>query len=170
MLLEKEKFVNEIWEPACGENHITKVLCKHGHKVKTSDIIDRVGDGTIEIIDFLNGTTDDSFKDMDIDIITNPPYKYAQQFVEKAMDCVGEGHKVAMYLRLSFLEGKKRRGMFRKYQPKVVYVASGRMGCAKNGKFTDEENQYEAGAVAFAWFVWEKGYTGDTKLDWFNDQ
>jgi len=24
------------------------------------------------------------------------------------------------------------------------------------------------GAIAYAWFVWEKGYKGDTVLKWFN--
>lgn len=33
---------------------------------------------------------------------------------------------------------------------------SGRMGYAKNGKFSNKEEQTETGAVAFAWFVWEK--------------
>lgn len=25
----------------------------------------------------------------------------------------------------------------------------------------------EEGAAAYAWFVWQKGYKGETKIDWF---
>jgi hypothetical protein len=88
--------------------------------------------------------------------------------VEKALEIVPDGNKVAMYLKLTFLEGKKRQKMFKKYPPKYVYVAAGRMGCAKNGEFSDMEHEYEAGAVAFAWFIWEKGYKGEPIIRWFN--
>ena len=36
--------------------------------------------------------------------------------------------------------------------------------CAKNGDFS----QYTGKAMSFAWFIWEKGYKGDTILKWFN--
>lgn len=101
------------------------------------------------------------------DIITNPPYKIAKEFVEHSLAIAETGSKVAMFLKLTFLEGKERRKMFDKYPPKVVYVASGRLQCAKNGDF----ETYSAGvgtAVAYAWYIWEKGYTGETTLRWFN--
>lgn len=164
MLLEKENFSKDIWEPACGGNHITKVLRKNGYNVRTSDIIDRVNDGKVEIIDFLNNS-----EAWNGDIITNPPYKFAKEFVEKSMESINDGNKVAMYLKLTFLEGKKRRELFKKYPPKVIYVAAARMGCARNGNFFDKENEYEAGAVAYAWYIWEKGFTGDPIIKWFND-
>lgn len=48
--------------------------------------------------------------------------------------------------------------------PKVLYVASRRLMCAKNGDF----EQYKGAAMSFYWFIWEKGYKGDTILKWFN--
>ena len=161
LILEKESFDKDIWECASGGGHLSKVLRKHGYNVRCSDIIDRTGD--TEILDFLTykGTWNG-------DVVTNPPYKYAQEFVEKALEIVPDGNKVAMYLKLTFLEGKKRQKMFKKYPPKYVYVAAGRMGCAKNGEFSDMEHEYEAGAVAFAWFIWEKGYKGEPIIRWFN--
>lgn len=80
------------------------------------------------------------------------------------MDIIPEGHKVAMFLRLLFLEGKSRKVFFEKNPPKVIYVASGRLNCAKNGDF----ERYPSSAVAYAWFVFEKGYTGDTVIKWIN--
>lgn len=162
MLLEKEPFSENIWECASGGDHIVKVLKENGHTVWATDIIDRTGH--TEILDFLKSDVK-----YDGDIITNPPYSLAQQFVEKAIDSVTDGHKVAMYLRLQFLEGKKRQKLFKQRNLKTVYVAAGRMGCGANGKFYDQEREWEGGSVAFAWFVWEKGYEGDPVIKWFNN-
>jgi hypothetical protein len=65
---------------------------------------------------------------------------------------VPEGNKVAMFLKLTFLEGKARRELFKRYPPKTVYVSSSRLECGKNGIFKKDP------AVAYAWFVWQKGY------------
>ena len=72
-----------------------------------------------------------------------------------------------MFLKLQFLEGKERKALFKNFPPKVVYVSSSRIMCAKNGDF---EKMREGGgsAVAYAWYVWEKGYKGDTVVKWIN--
>ena len=44
----------------------------------------------------------------DGDILTNPPYKYAKEFIEHAMTIIPDGRKVFMFLKLQFLEGKAR--------------------------------------------------------------
>ena len=90
------------------------------------------------------------------------PYKYAQKFVENAMDVLADGHKLAMFLKLTFLEGNARKRLFEKYPPKCIYVDSRRALCAKNGEF----EKYPSSAVAYAWYVWEKGFTGDPKIKW----
>ena len=161
MLLDLEKFDNRIWECASGEDHIAKVLRERGYTVYCTDIVDRTGH--TQVLDFLT-----SMVDWDGDIITNPPYKHAQEFVEHALASINNGHKVAMYLKLSFLEGKNRQRLFAQKNLKYVYVAAKRMGCAKNGEFYDKENEYEAGAVAFAWFIWEQGWEGEPTIRWFN--
>lgn len=159
MLLEKESFDKNIWEPAAGLNHITNVLIENGHKVYTTDIIQRLP--TIEIQDFFTCN-----KEWDGDIITNPPYSSAGEFVTKAMELIKPGHKLALLLKIQFLEGKGRRKLFKEYPPKVIYVSTSRFACVKNGKFTSSSN---ASAVCYAWFVWEKGFTGDPIIKWFND-
>ena len=157
LLLEMETFSDKIWECACGEGHISKVLEQNGYEVLSTDLIDR-GYGTGGV-DFL--TSDYIF---DGDIITNPPYKYAIEFVKHALNSISEGHKVAMLLRLSFLEGKSRRALFNQYPPKKVYVSSNRILCAKNGDFENSDSS----AIAYAWFIWEKGFRGTPILKWFN--
>ena len=99
------------------------------------------------------------------DILTNPPYRYAQQFVERALLLVSEGHKVFMFLKLQFLEGKARRKLFDTGQLKTIYVSSSRILCAKNGNF---EEMAGGSAVAYMWAEFEKGYYGDTRVRWIN--
>jgi len=160
VLLEVEKFNKNVWECAVGEGHLAEVLKKHGYNVKCTDLIDR-GYG-IGGVDFLKET-----KMFDGDIITNPPYKYAQEFIEKAIELIPIGNKIAMFLKIQFLEGKKRKKLFKKYPPKVIYVSSSRLLCAKNGEF-EKMRQGGGSAVAYAWFIWEKGYKGDTIIKWIN--
>lgn len=160
LLLDIEPFdkQDEIWECACGEGHMAKVFEDEGYRVKSTDLIDR--NFGISGVDFLQYK--DTYKGH---IITNPPYKYAKEFVEHSLDIIEDGYKVAMLLRLQFLEGKKRRELFNKYPPKFVYVSSSRIMCAKNGDFSNKDM---GSAVAYAWFIWEKGYVGDTIVRWFN--
>lgn len=159
MLLELEQFAPVIWEPACGEGHISKVLQAHGYQVISTDLVYR-GFGDPEPLDFLK----DTLEDFEGDIITNPPYKYALEFVQKALNSVQPGKKVAMFLKLQFLEGKSRKQFFLHNPPKVVYVSSSRLICAMNGEF----EKYPSSAVAYAWFVWEKGFKGDPIIKWIN--
>ena len=159
LLLAEETFAPVIWECACGEGHMAKVMEAHGYKVISTDLIYR-GYGDEKSVDFLH----EPVTDFDGDIITNPPYRIALQFVEKALERVKPGRKVAMFLKLQFLEGKSRKQFFLKHPPKTVYVSSSRLICAMNGEF----EKYPSSAIAYAWFVWEKGYKGNPIIKWIN--
>lgn len=162
-LLLVEQPSKNIWECAAGEGHLAERLRDKGYNVLTSDIIKR-NYNLDYICDFLVDYRDYLFTDRDI--ITNPPYKYAKEFVLRALDLVLYGHKVFMFLKLTFLEGKTRyKELFSKYPPKAVHVFSERIMCAKNGNF-QEMKDGGGSAVCYAWFVWEKGYTGKTIIDW----
>jgi hypothetical protein len=163
MLWNLEDFSETIVGPACGEGHIAEVFKAHKHKVIATDLIDRgYGTGGIDFFDM--------HLPMDADIVTNPPYSMAKEFVEHAMELVTDGHKVAMLLKLTFLEGQKRKRLFEKYPPKTIYVSTTRIGCAKNGQFKyDKDGNIKMdSAVCYAWFVWEKGFHGDPRIKWFN--
>jgi hypothetical protein len=99
------------------------------------------------------------------DIITNPPYKLCNEFVEKSLSIIPTGNRVAMFMGLNFVEGKKRKTFLQKYPIHTIYVSSSRLNCAKNGDF---ETFKVNSARCYAWFIWEKGYTGSTELRWFN--
>ena len=158
MLLALESFAPLIWEPACGEGHISEVLAANGYEVISTDLVYR-GYGEPEPMDFLTET----FPDFEGDIITNPPYSAGLEFVERALETVRPGGKVAMFLKVQFLEGKRRGELFAKTPPRTVYISGSRLACAKNGDFSHTEK-----AIAYAWYVWEKGFTGDPVIKWFN--
>ena len=157
-LCQLETFNGPIWECACGMGHISEVLKAKGYKVRSTDLIDRgYGEGGV---DFLSP----DITTWDGDIVSNPPYKYAQEMVEKALAIIPNGKKVVMFLKTLFLEGKSRKRLFLENPPIRIWVSSSRLKCAMNGEF----DAMGGSAVSYSWFVWEKGYKGDTIVKWFN--
>lgn len=152
-----------IWECAAGARHLADVFQKAGYRVIATDIVKRASN--VDICNFL--TFWDFDRKFNGTIITNPPYRYAEEFVIQALTNTAPGNKVCMFLRLNFLEGKKRKELFRSFPPVRVWVSSSRIQCAKNGDF-DKYKLNGGSATAFAWFVWEVGYQGQTTIKWFN--
>ena len=154
-LLEKESFTN-VWECACGEGHISEVLKKHQIHYLSSDLIDR-GYGLQE--DFLL-----SNREHNGDIITNPPFSKSTEFTFKAMHILKEKRKLALLLRIQFLESIKRHKLFIQYPPKYIYVFVRNIRCARNGDFKNATGN----ASTYAWFVWEKGSISEPIIRWIN--
>lgn len=152
-LLEREQFTGPIWEPACGDGAISKVLKAAGHHVQSTDLVDR-GFG-IPRIDFLM-----EFQAQAPNIITNPPFKLGTAFAWKALELATA--KVAFLCRIQFLESIERRALFSAYPPKLVLVFSERLTLWRNGIATSESS----GTNAFAWYIWDKAYEGPTQLGW----
>lgn len=147
----------DVWEPACGEGHLSKRLKDYGYNVWSTDLIDR--GYCDDVVDFLKYD-----KKWHGDIITNPPYKYAQEFVTKALDLVDYNNRIFMFLKLQFLEGKSRRKLFDTKQLETLLVSSSRIICAKNGDF----DNVSSSAVAYGWFVFKKFYGKDPVIKWIN--
>jgi hypothetical protein len=150
-LIDNEKFSGEIWESACGNGAMSRVLDKTGCTVVSSDLYQR-GFGEAEV-DFL---TADRYAD---NIVTNPPYNSAEGFVVAGLR--KSRRKFALLLRLAFLEGANRSNtIFSRSPPSRVWVFSERItfypACAI---------QKGSGTTAYAWFVWDKTASG-TELKW----
>ena len=145
---------DSVWECACGEGHLSEVLKKHGYNVYSSDLVDR---GYGDVVDFLN--CNDCFTG---DIVTNPPFKFAEQFVDKGMSLITDGHKVCLFLKVQFLESKSRKLLFNRHPLKHLMVYSERQKCAKNAEF----DKYTATTQCYCWFVFEKGYVGEPTIKW----
>jgi hypothetical protein len=152
-LIDNESFDGQIWEPACGDGTMARVLRGTCRPVDASDLYDR-GYGKIGV-DFLKST-----RSVD-NIVTNPPYNSAEGFVEAGLRQAT--HKICLLLRLAFLEGANRqRTIFAVNPPARVWV------------FSERITFYPAGAVikgsgttAYAWFVWDKkSGNRSTELKW----
>ncbi len=152
-LLKIENFGKRIWEPFAGLRHISCVLIEQGYDVRESDLLAR--GQSIEQLDFM--TQEERW---DGDIITNVPYKGATEFVRKCLDTVADGRKVAVWLRILYLESAERKRFFEQYPPLRVWISSRRIPCGMNGEFGTS-------AQGYAWYIWEKGYKGETTLKWF---
>lgn len=153
----------DVWECACGKGHLAKPLADLGYNVFGTDIVDR-GYGSVE--DFL--TSDRKWHG---DILTNPPFKYAADFVKKSMEVIEDGHLAAFFLKVQFLETTKRVELFNTCGLKYVIVNSERICCAKDGEFDKyfkrgKHGEYRGGTQLYCWFVFQKNYNGSPMIKW----
>lgn len=155
-LLENETFDLNVWECACGNGALSKVLEESGYNVLSSDLVDRgYGQGGV---DFLMQTNP-----FNGDIITNPPFNKADEFVLKALEL--SKRKVAIFCRIQFLESRKRyENIFSIYPPIRIYVFVNRVNCFPNGESADFTKGMSG--FCYAWFIWDKYNLGKTELRW----
>lgn len=164
-ILDQEHFNGSILEPAAGEGHISKIVRDYypDNKIVSTDLVqreDRFGCNIVGGVDFLTTLYPEKFNN----VITNPPFSLAKEFVEKALQISTD--KVIMFAKIQFLEGIQRKEFFAKYPPKTVYVFSKRVNPLRNGIEVDEKGKPWASTMCFAWFVWEFGYTGVPSIKW----
>jgi hypothetical protein len=155
----KESGINlqNVWECACGQGHLAEVLKSQNLLGKASDLIDRgYGETGVNFLEskFWQG-----------DILTNPPFSHALEFAEKALSIVPDYQNVILLMRIQFLEGKRRKHFLQTHPPRFLYVSSSRLLLAKNADFV---RYNKPSANCYAWYVWQKGWKGDTVVRWFN--
>lgn len=153
-----------IWEIACGKGHLSRVLEERGYSVFNTDLIDRGYENFHLAKDFFE------FKnEYDGDILTNPPYKLATQFVNHSLELVSDNRYVIMFLPVQFLESQKRyEDLFKNNSPKYVYVFVKRVDTAMNGDFTKYK---KCGPTrCYTWMIWQKGFKGEPTLRWLNNE
>ena len=170
LLVKKVDLPHFILEPCCGLGHLSERLKELGHEVWSYDIVDR---GYGEVQNFFEMLSLPSTLSLSLQnghserlaIVTNPPYNVALPFILHALELCREGDLVCMFVKTTFLEGKKRyKELFSQQPPFMVLQFVERILCAKNGDF--EEARRLGSAVSYAWFVWEKGFKGKTIVDW----
>lgn len=153
-LLQRENIIYPALEPACGQGHIAKLL--KGETVAT-DLIDR-GYGKPGI-DFLTH----EFQHYPT-VITNPPFNLFTEFVQKGLEVATR--KLILFGKLQALEGSKRATVLENTPLRTVYVFKKRQNPLRNGSLVDEKGKPWASTMAFAWYVWEHGYTGKPQIEW----
>lgn len=152
-LIDNEQFDGDVWECACGNGAMSRVLEETGRPVSSTDLYQRgYGDAGIDFLD----------TDLRADnIVTNPPYNAAEGFVRSGVRLARK--KFALLLRLAFLEGANRANtIFAQTPPSRVWVFSERITFYPAGAV-----QAGSGTTAYAWFVWDKDAAGQTELRWF---
>jgi hypothetical protein len=168
-LLSVETFQGPIWEPACGDGALCEELARGGYEVVATTLHDYgYGDAGR---DFLL-----EWQPLAPNVATNPPFAWAQEFIERALMLTrpppgaNATRKVAMLLRLAFLEGRERGRWFKELRAQGqglarVWVMSARIPFTKGERAADD---HKGGPLAFAWFVFEHGHTGPAVTDFLD--
>jgi hypothetical protein len=159
-LLQVEKLPHGIWEPVAGRGAIARILRDHGHAVIASDIEDR--GGLHFVADFLSTTTMPVGTEC---IVSNPPFKIIEGFIAHALEL---RPRVVMLAQLSFFEAGTSRA--RRHQlcrrildvtsPARVYAFRDRLPRIHRDRWQGRKTK--ANPIAFAWYVWDRNYTGPT--------
>lgn len=163
-LLSVEAFDGPIWEPACGEGHIAKVLEEHGHDVIATDL-NQWGYGRAGI-DFLAASGSHAAPRAR-HIVTNPPYGQglADAFIDKARAVTARtGGKVAMLLNLASLAHAGRTEAWRRTPPARLYAVDG-VVC-----WPDKTRKPPKHFLAhrYVWAIWEHGHSGPSAFWWLS--
>lgn len=157
-LLQREKFPGPIWEPCAGNGHMVHALQIGGYDVVSSELHDYDFTPDCAGLDF---TRADRVISAARSIVANPPYKSALPFVRKAVELGIEKH--AWLLRFQFIEGHTERYQFFQDHPPIrIHVFSRRVQISERG-ITEG---VRGGVIVFAWWIWERGYTGAPALHW----
>jgi len=151
-LIDNERFSGSIWECACGDGAMSEVLATLGNEVMSSDLYERgFGEHGIDFRTSMRKSPN---------IITNPPFNAAEDFVQSGLRCADQ--KFALLLRLAFLEGAGRQhSIFKKSPPSKVWIFSERITF-----YPKNVERKGSGTTAYAWFVWDRNHVGPTELCW----
>ena len=156
LFLEHEELEGKIWEPACGQGHISKELEKMYDDVISTDLYDRgYGESGVDFLEDINK------KEVDT-IITNPPFTLFSEFVEQSKK-IG-ANKICLFGKTSYLEGRDRYNRIwtdKKYPLKKVVQYVDRLTLKKN-----EVDNRKRGMVSYCWYVFEKKYKGKPTIEW----
>lgn len=157
-LLQSEIFSGSILEPASGEGHISKVLSEYYPDADISSYDIQQNCYGIGEVDFLQQKVD--FYNYPENIITNPPYVKATEFILHAKQIAR--HKIAMLLKLNALAGLERYVKIwtdKKFPLKKVIVLVRR----------PDFSQKCSPTLEYCWAIWDKFYLSSPIIEWFDN-
>ncbi|WP_314188792.1 hypothetical protein [Paracoccus yeei] len=141
-------------EPACGRGYMARPLAEYFETVVAADAHCY---GFAPVRDFLSYPYEAGAHDW---VITNPPFRLAEDFVERALSVARVG--VAILARTVFLESVGRyRSIFRDRPPAIFAQFSERVPMVKG-----RVDQRATTATGYAWFVWLHGNNNPPQLAW----
>jgi hypothetical protein len=95
-------------------------------------------------------------------IVSNPPYRKARQFIERALR---EARKSAFLVQYGFLFGAERSAWLRTTPLRRTWILVPRPSMPP-GKLILAGMKPGGGRVDYAWLVFERGYNGPPELGW----
>lgn len=151
----------QVWEPACGDGRLSRVLEWHGFDVLSTDLRPHSGYGNFhtdrEMIsggfDFLH---DDLGEKWGLDykpdmIVSNPPFSHAEQFIRKALSYTGN---VAMLLKATYWNAASRLPFFHEHRPAFVLPLTFRLAFL-------EKERGKSPIMECVWVIWSEHHDGD---------
>jgi hypothetical protein len=141
------------WEPAAGHGDMAHPLAEYFDRVLATDIHDHGGGRLIHqqhdfLMPYLPGNGMLALEGVDW-IITNPPFRLAEQFIERARRVPG-WRGTAMLVRSAFLEGVGRYGRLYALNPPTVVAQFTERVVMHHGKLSPTGST----ATAYCWLVW----------------
>lgn len=155
-VVEQARYTQQLTclEPACGAGHMARVLQEYFGEVTARDAFEY---GYGERSDFMTEPYETGAFDW---VITNPPFRLAEEFAVKALPIARRG--VAILARTVFIESVGRyNNLFSCYPPSKVAQFTERVPMVK-GRL----DRNASTATGYAWIVWEKGFNDSTRLVW----
>lgn len=152
-----------VWECAASAGNLSDRLTELGFIVYATDLIDRGNSRVKPGVDFLQCT--ELPCDCNI-ILTNPPFKYATEFAQKALELLPDGGFYIAFMNISYIAGQKRYNSIYKHGClKYFCPFTKRVECWRNN---DKEKYGGRAMVDFAWYIFKKGYKGMPILIWLD--
>src|SRR5271165_653642 len=154
LLPKRELATQTCLEPACGRGHMVRPLREYFGAV---DAADAYHYGFAPVRDFLTYPYETGSHDW---VITNPPFRLAEDFVIRAMMVAKRG--VAILARTVFLESSGRyEGIFSRAPPAAFAQFVERVPMVK-GRLDRKAST----ATGYGWLVWEREFKGRPELVW----
>lgn len=155
-----------IWDPACGGGTITDVFSGRGYEVVGTDIVNRGAVHFRQNHDFLSGGFPVPWSHAGrLSIVTNPPFRLAEQFVRQALRLAD--HRVAILQQLSFLASRQRHALFSDFPPSDVLICSRRPSMPPGHMIAEMgDKAFKNGTADFCWIVWTRPHDREPRVRW----
>jgi len=140
-----------VWEPACGDGAMSRVIESYGHNVISSDI-SPLSYG-IPNLDFLSDTSQIGAFDA---IITNPPFILSEEFIRKS---IKEARLVCILLKSQYWHASKRLKLFNEFPPSHILPLTWRPDFLEHERTDGKKG---SPTMDVCWSVWNKSASHST--------
>lgn len=160
---------NFVWEPMAGNGMIAKELITTGYSVHSTDIVKR--DFKLnDTLDYFTVSSPLPLMDGGFSVVTNPPYKVANEFLKHTLEVV-QPKTCCAFLPVRYLEGIERyEQIYSKHKPSKILMYVRRLGCFTLKDIAAGKKLTERGvgsAVAYMWLCFDRdSKDAKTELEW----